>query len=87
MSTLLEGRRTRDRKPLNADKVAALAREFADWRIQGCPGYGFHEAIKAKVEKVARAANVSYGEVWAVVHQQAYAILDATPAMRLKSQG
>lgn len=66
-----------ERREFDPEAVGALAREFADWRLGGCPGYGFHKAFKAKAEKVARRHGRSYGELWAEVHRRGEALIFA----------
>lgn len=57
--------------------VAEFAREFADWRLGGCPGYGFHAEFRARVEKAARRHGRSYADLMTDVHREAYRIIDA----------
>jgi hypothetical protein len=57
--------------------VAPYAREFADWRLGGCPGYGFAEAFKARLKVAARSAGVPYWLLWGEVHRAAYVLIDA----------
>ena len=48
-------------KTIPAAIVTPYAREFAEWRIGGCPGYGFAEAFRLRAAKGANDAGVSYG--------------------------
>jgi hypothetical protein len=67
-------------EPIDSAVISRFAREFADWRLNGCPGYGFADAFRAKVAKAARQAGATPSELFAYVHREAYAIIDAAAA-------
>jgi hypothetical protein len=72
--------RTRTRKPrtdVAPETIAALAAEYAAWRLGGCPGYGYHQEFAARVKKVAQRHGQGYAELLPSVHAAAYAIIDA----------
>jgi hypothetical protein len=82
--------RTRAKKAkaaeLSPDLVAAFAREFAEWRLGGCPGYGFLEGFKDRLRKAARPSGWSFAEAVVPVHREAYRIIDeATAAQGVKA--
>jgi GTP-binding protein EngB required for normal cell division len=62
--------------------IAGFARELADWRINGCPGYGFAEDLKPRVRKAAKRLGKSYSEAWSEVHREAYRLIDAAEEVR-----
>jgi GTP-binding protein EngB required for normal cell division len=66
------------------DLIDSFAREWAEWRLGGCPGYGFQKSFKSRAEKAARKVGRSYSELWAAVHKAAYALIDADPRSALR---
>jgi hypothetical protein len=65
------------RTDVDAATIEGFAREWADWRLGGCPGYGFHAAFKKRVEKVARKAGQSFSELWVPIHVEAERRIEA----------
>jgi hypothetical protein len=73
----MTARTARPRTEVDAATVGALAEEFAAWRLGGCPGSGFAATFGAKVRKIARRHGQSHSELWAIVHRDAYKLIDA----------
>ena len=68
--------------PIPADVVASLAADLTAYRLGGCPSGGGAK-VQQGVRKAAQKLGRSYGELWALVHAAAYAVIDSTGAADL----
>jgi hypothetical protein len=64
------------KKAIDATTVERFAREYADYRLGGCPSGGAEVLIR-RMKDAARRLRVSYSELWGEVNAAAYRIIDA----------
>jgi len=74
--------KTRARLAFSDETVAALARQFVEYRLGGCPSGGA-VAIQEATRKTAKTHGRSFGELWPMVHAAAYKIIDGDPRSKL----
>lgn len=73
---------TKSRRPIDAEIISSMAREFADERLGGLRGgQAWFKAFKARGEKVARQHGMSWSELYPEIHRLAYVTINsASPA-------
>lgn len=70
--------KTKARLPFPPEMLQELARQLADYRLNGCRD-GAAAAVMAETKRAAAKHGRSYSELWAMVHAEAYKIIDADP--------
>lgn len=75
---------TRTRKPIDDAIIEAFAREWAEFRLGGCPS-GFYEPFRVRIVKAGRRAGASFSEMWAMIHKSADEMMSVDPRARLLS--
>ncbi len=67
---------TKGQRPFSQETIDSLGQRLAQYRLGGCHT-GEAQAIMAAVRKTANQHKRNYSELWALVHANAYAIIDA----------
>lgn len=78
---------TNGRQGIDEAVVNEFAAEFAAWRINGCPGYGFAEQFKARLRKAASSRGMNYSTLFSEVHRVAYETIDVSKVADLTAPG
>lgn len=69
---------TKQRKSVSPAIVQGLAGMLVEYRLGGCRD-GAAAAVMLATKKAASRHGVPYSELWAIVHAEAYRIIDADP--------